>query len=343
MPLMLIVIFSSGCGSPVTPDDYYSSQIRYRSRPYIFDHFTWQANALLELAENSLYNARGKAKEDVLIERVEKILTENGIKVFPAVRFRIEQPPYLLVVSLRDKIVYYDRILLSQEMTVAEAEVIESSIDALGLSSLVIELGGFAGTYPPIIAESDNITFMIETVVEEWLHQYLAFKPLGFLYLLDSVGMRQDPDIITMNETLAGIVSREAGSIVYNRYYSSNSGTISKSDIQHGQFDYDQEMRKTRRQVDYLLERDDVMGAENYMELRRQMFVSMGYHIRKLNQAYFAFNSIYAYAPASVSPIYEDLMQLRARSNSLSQFIEMAAAMTSYDDLILQIKSSSVR
>ena len=295
------------------------------------------------MAENSLHNRRGDAKEDVLIERVEKVLTENGIKVFPAVRFRTEQPPYLLVVSFRDRIVYYDRILLSQEMTISEAEVIESSIDALGLSSLVIELGGFAGTYPPIIAESDNITFVIETVVEEWLHQYLAFKPLGFLYLLDSVGMRQDPDIIIMNETLAGIVSREVGRIVYYKYYMSNGGTISKSDTQHGQFDFDQEMRKTRRQVDYLLEWGDVISAENYMELRRQMFISMGYQIRKLNQAYFAFNSIYAYDPASISPIYEDLIQLRARSNSLSQFIEMVAAMTSYDDLILQIRSSSVR
>ncbi|HJX03643.1 MAG TPA: hypothetical protein VJ488_03685, partial [Dehalococcoidia bacterium] len=280
MSLLIIMALSSGCGSPITPDDYYSSQIHYSSRPYVFDHFTWQANALLELAENSLHNRRGDAKEDVLIERVEKVLTENGIKVFPAVRFRTEQPPYLLVVSFRDRIVYYDRILLSQEMTISEAEVIESSIDALGLSSLVIELGGFAGTYPPIIAESDNITFVIETVVEEWLHQYLAFKPLGFLYLLDSVGMRQDPDIIIMNETLAGIVSREVGRIVYYKYYMSNGGTISKSDTQHGQFDFDQEMRKTRCQVDYLLERGDVIGAENYMELRRQMFVSMGYQIR---------------------------------------------------------------
>jgi len=69
------------------------------------------------------------------------------------------------------------------------------------------------------------------------------------------------------------------------------------------------------------------------MEERRKMFVDNGYYIRKLNQAYFAFHGTYAYDPASVSPIYNDLKQLRAKSPTLRSFIETVAAMTNYADL----------
>jgi hypothetical protein len=34
--------------------------------------------------------------------------------------------------------------------------------------------------------------------------------------------------------------------------------------------------------------------AEEFMEERRQFFWKKGYHIRKLNQAYFAFHGAYA-------------------------------------------------
>ena len=60
----------------------------------------------------------------------------------------------------------------------------------------------------------------IEIVAEEWLHQYLAFKPLGFQYILDLTGISRDYDIATMNESLAGMVSEEIGSRVYEKYYS---------------------------------------------------------------------------------------------------------------------------
>jgi len=89
----------------------------------------------------------------------------------------------------------------------------------------------------------------------------------------------------------------------------------------------------TRQKADWYLSQGKIEDTEQYMEERRKMFVENGYYIRKLNQAYFAFHGTYAYDPASISPIYNDLKQLRAKSPTLSSFIETVAAMTSYADL----------
>ena len=96
---------------------------------------------------------------------------------------------------------------------------IEEKVDALNLSSLVVPLGGFGAAYPAIVSPDMADQHIVNAAVEEWAHQYLAFKPLGSLYLIDSLGLRQQPDIIVMNETLAGMIAQEIGDEVYERYY----------------------------------------------------------------------------------------------------------------------------
>ncbi len=245
--------------------------------------------------------------------------------------FRLEKPPHLLVASPRDTIVYLDRRVLRQELSVKETQRLEAQIDKLGLSSLVVELGGFGAIYPAIVGDHLNLTGTINTAVEEWLHQYLAFRPLGFLYLLDSVGIRRNPNVVAMNETLVGMISEEISSEVYAKYYEGQEEV--KSDRNTPGFDFDAEMRETRKKVDQCLSQGKIEEAEHYMEERRKEFVAHDYHIRKLNQAYFAFHGIYGQDPASVSPIYRDLKQLRVRSPSLKHFLDKAAAMGSYAEL----------
>ena len=63
--------------------------------------------------------------------------------------------------------------------------------------------------------------------------------------------------------------------------------------------------------ADEMLAQGDVEGAEEYMEERRRFLVSLGYYIRKLNQAYFAFHGSYSTSPTSVDPIGEALQRLR--------------------------------
>lgn len=135
-----------------------------------------------------------------------------------------------------------------------------------------------------------------------------------------------------MNETLAGIVSKKIGSEVDARYYQGQKNM--RADRSIVEFDFDAEMRQTRKQVDQYLNEGRVAEAEQYMEERRRLFVAHGYRIRKLNQAYFAFYGIYGQDPTSVSPIYNDLKELRAKSPSLKDFIAAVANMKSYSELM---------
>ena len=97
-------------------------------------------------------------------------------------------------------------------------------------------------------------------------------------------------------------------------------------------------MREIRRAVDNYLAQGEIEQAEELMEAKQQYLATQGYHIRKLNQAYFAFYGAYADRPASVSPIGVELKKLRSQSASLKDFLEIAAAMTSRQDLAESVK-----
>ncbi len=99
-------------------------------------------------------------------------------------------------------------------------------------------------------------------------------------------------------------------------------------------------MRKVRKTVGDYLAAGQINDAERYMEERRQFLVSKGYYIRKLNQAYFAFNDTYADRPGSISPIGIQLQTLRTRTASVKDFLDTAGALTSAQQLA-SIESSS--
>ena len=218
---------------------------------------------------------------------------------------------------------------MKQETSLEEKENIEAKVDELGVSSLAVTLGGLA-TYPSFVTDETSLRFTIDGVTEEWLHQYLAFKPLGFLYLLDLTGVSRNYEIATMNETLAGMVGKEIGSVVYQKYYAQDENGEPEAEPES---DFYREMREIRRTVDEYLARGEIEQAEQFMEQKRQYLVAKGYYIRKLNQAYFAFYGTYADSPTSISPIGLELKELRNQSASLKDFLNTVAAMTSRQDL----------
>ena len=279
--------------------------------------------------------------ELVLAKQIKQVLAEERIVnpldnymffkfIFPPINFEFAPPPHLLVISPRDRIELLRRTILKPDISTEEKEAIESEIDALGVSSLVVRLGGVGFTYPPMVVETADLRFAINTAVEEWFHQYMIFQPLGFLYALDAIGVRPDYDVITMNETLAGIISKEIGHKVYLKYYGSDEETIpeEKPESEFGSL-----MREIRIRVDAYLAEGKITEAEEFMQESRDFLETKGYHIRKLNQAYFAFHGTYADAPTSVSAIGEDLMVLRERCSSLREFLDEVIGMTSYEDL----------
>jgi hypothetical protein len=95
-------------------------------------------------------------------------------------------------------------------------------------------------------------------------------------------------------------------------------------------------MRTTRVHVDALLAQGKIDQAEAYMEARRQIFWDHGYHIRKLNQAYFAFYGSYADQPGGAAgddPVGAAVRALWKQSSSPAAFLRSMAWLTSYDQL----------
>ncbi|MFC1958378.1 hypothetical protein ACFLV6_00425 [Chloroflexota bacterium] len=302
--------------------------------------------ASLEDELNSLQErkmASAGTVERIIEKQVRDTLTEQGIfnplielKIsFPPINFKLEKLPCLLVISPRDRIESMREITLKPGLILKEKEDIEARVDELGVSSLVTRIGGIA-TYPTLVDNEASLRFTIEATTEEWLHQYLSFKPLGFRYLLDLTGLSRNYEIATMNETLAGMVSKEIGSIVYEKYYSEYENSASQTP--EPEFDFNREMREIRKTVDAHLARGEIEQAEELMEQKRQYLVSMGHYIRKLNQAYFAFHGTYADKPAFISPIGLELKELRSQSASLKDFLNTVAAMTSRQNLRDSIK-----
>ncbi len=306
--------------------------------------------ASLEAELNKLQEQRAaldEIVERILGKQIKEILAQQGIfnpilksRVnFPPLIFKMEKPPRLLVVSPRERIESIRRIPLQPGVNLEEMEAIEAEVDKLGVSSLVMELGGFAA-YPSLVTNDASLQFVIDTVTEEWLHQYLAFTPLGIRYLLDVAGVSRNYEIATINETLAGIVSKEIGDIVCGEYYAeceSQPKPVAKSE-----FDFNREMREIRRAVDQYLARGEIEQAEEFMEQKRQYLASKGYYIRKLNQAYFAFYGTYADSPTSISPIGVEMKELRYQSASLKDFLDTVAVMTSRQDLKAALKSGEL-
>ncbi len=243
-------------------------------------------------AELNILQERRTALEDTVEGIIEKqiieALAQEGIfnpvdeyirlKVsFPPLNFELEEPPHLLVISPRERIESMREIALQQNISLREIEDIEAEVDKLEVSSLVVALGGLGATYPTFVTDDAGLRFTIDTATEEWLHQYLVFKPLGFLYLLDLTGVLINYEIATMNETLASMVSKEIGSIVYRKYYAEyeNNGAYRDREMDVESV-FNREMREIRRAVDNYLAQGEIEQAEEFMEQKRQYLVSMG-------------------------------------------------------------------
>jgi hypothetical protein len=290
------------------------------------DSLTAQAQYVLEAQVRATLNSLG------IHNPLDTIL---GLKsTFPPVKLSLQEPPKLLVVSPLDSISRLATIPLNNDMSLQDITNLENAVSALGVSALVVDLGGIA-TYPSFVANRYGLQFALSTAVEEWCHQYLFFRPLGFRYGLEEAGFNEPDYIVTMNESLAGMVSDEVAGIIYNKYYASYYPPVTPSSGGSSStgFNFDSFMHDTRVQVDSLLAQGQVTQAEAYMEQKRLILVANGYEIRKLNQAYFAFYGSYADQPGFEDPISTDLTTLRADSKTLAAFLNEASGFTNPGEL----------
>lgn len=346
--VLLILILFSACA----PKNGLDNGIHQATNHFRFSLLNFEIKALAgEVAElfkrNNTDATSTEYREKLLEKQIRGTFAEQGIynptdrffhlKVsFPPVSIYLGNPPHLLIVSPRDRIESVREVTLIPAMSEKDMEGIEAKIESLGYSALVVELGGMA-TFPSYVSNDADMRYIVETAAHEWVHQYLAFTPLGFLYVLDKTGIHQNYDVATMNETVADIVGREIGDIVYQKYYAPPS-TGSPAPAAAPGFDFNGTMREIRKTVDAYLAAGQIDAAEKYMDEQRQYLADNGYYIRKLNQAYFAFYGTYADSPTSINPIGQELKTLQSRSPSLKKFLDKVAGMTSRADLDASVR-----
>jgi hypothetical protein len=278
---------------------------------------------------------------EAIIERqIRDTLKENGIYnpfcgkgSFPPVNFKLSTPPNLLIISPREIIERTRDIMLLPDLSQEEIESVEAQVAALGVSALVVPLGGLGATFPTFVQDDAGLHFTINAAIEEWLHQYLTFKPLGFSYVLHSLGITENYDIVTIDETIAGMASDEIGAQLYEKYYGVEVNTTPPATVEKPSFDFNAAMREIRINADNLLASGQITQAEQYMEEQRQFLATEGYYIRKLNQAYFAFFGSYADSPTSVDPIGTKLREIRSQTTSIQAFLSQVSGITSVNEL----------
>ena len=281
--------------------------------------------------------------EETLESEISSVARAEGLGlvgeiVFPPVDVRLVETPKVLITSPRDRIEWQDDVLLDPHMSVENRGEVEARLlETQDLSALVLDIGGVA-TYPASVYSGADLNATLSLMAHEWLHHYLFLRPLG-------QNMFNSPDMHVLNETVADLGGRELGGIARERIEARMSLTVpasfgTTSDILEAalapvnDFDFRREMQETRRAVDALLAGGEVDIAESYMETRRRMFVDNGHPIRKLNQAYFAFNGTYAESPASVNPIGGQVRRLRDLSPDFGAFISLVSGVSSYTEFL---------
>jgi len=258
--------------------------------------------------------------------------------------YRVTPLPMALIISPRNIIRQDVNISLLPELSLDQVVSLETEVEKkFNVSALVTNVGGI-GDYPTMVLSTTDMDFLSNTIAHEWTHNFLTLRPLGLDYDIS-------PDLRTMNETTASIVGKEIGLQMLIRYYpqfapkpapvQQSQSNDSSPDNKPPTFDFRKEMHITRLAVDQMLAADKVKEAENYMEARRKFFWDNGYQIRRLNQAYFAFNGAYADEPggaAGADPVGPAVRALRQQSASLADFLNQISWMTSLADLQQALK-----
>lgn len=299
-------------------------------------------HAELSTARDARMEVRNEA-EEFIEATVSAVLSDLGLGSYgpvdyPPVDIRLDDPPSVVVTSPRYAISRSDEALVVPGLSIVEREGIEAELLAESdLSALVSDIGGVA-TYPAIVRSSLPLRHILQTAAHEWLHHYLVARltPLGLRTLTSN-------EMLTINETLADLFGREVGDLAYVEL----GGAIDPppppaeagAEQDAARFDFAREMRETRLRVDSLLSEGRVEEAESYMEERRLIFVENGYHLRKINQAYFAFAGTYAEQPESSDPVGEGMRRLRSSAPDLAAFISAVSAVGSPEEFAALVES----
>ena len=281
--------------------------------------------------------------EETIESEVSGVLSQEGFAsriglIFPPVDTVFARSPGVLILSPRDRIHRQDTILMKPGLSDGTREQIEDRILRDEDLAAVVESSGGVAAYPSVVSESSGLHHAIVTTAHEWLHHWFFFQPLGQHYWDTS-------QMVTLNETAATLGGRAIG----DRAFTALTGEQVVREHpppppdNDDTFDFNSAMRETRLITEALLAQGKIEEAEAYMEERRQVMEANGYLIRKLNQAFFAFHGSYATSAASISPVDDQLRELRSSTDSLEDFIKTVANFGSYQKFLDHLEEIGVQ
>jgi hypothetical protein len=248
--------------------------------------------------------------------------------VFPPVDVEFGEPPAVLAISRRDRIELVVQRSLKAPIDERRAAGKEREAEQSGeLSALVRPLSGVA-TYPSLVSPREDYQSLVATVAHEWVHHYLAFKPLG-LRVAASVELR------SLNETVADLAAAELARLVVSRYPLPQDAArqLQLRSSPERPLIVQSILQRLRVEVDGRLARGEVAEAEALMEQRRRELQRAGARFRRINQAFFAFRGIYAGDAPEADPLEADVRTLYESSRSVGAFLRSASGLTSAGDL----------
>ena len=291
-------------------------------------------------------NRLAKLAEAVLQNQTEITLAKAGFglggQILPPVLYQVSDLPLNLIISPRTEIRNVLSLSLDPGLDAIEKDEIETGIyKDFDLSALIEPVGGI-GAYPTMVMRTTDLNWLAETIAHEWIHNYLAFFPLGMRYYVND-------QMRTINETTASLAGKEIGLDLIISFYPDRTPryylqmptyttVLAEGAETLNPFDFRAEMHETRVKVDALLAEGKVEEAEQYMEARRRFFWQNGYRLRKINQAYFAFYGSYNDTPgggaSGADPVGPAVQALRTRYSSLKEFLQAIRFVSSFDQLL---------
>jgi hypothetical protein len=304
------------------------------------------ASAEVRSKLDQLYDRRNHVAalaESIFQSQASVVVAETGLSAFgqplPPLLFNVTPLPLALIISPRQEIYQLDDLSVNPNLPVDRQTQIEEQIYRnLDVSPLVVPVGGI-GMYPTMIIATSDINTLAEVVCHEWIHNYLTIHPLGASYL-------NSPELRTMNETAASIAGNEMSRSLVEMFYpeylppppadQEQTSSQPPDESASNTFNFNKEMHQTRLVVEEMLKMGKIDEAEKFMEERRAYIWENGYHIRKINQAFFAFYGAYADQPvgaAGADPVGAAVRKLREQSSTLAQFIKTISWMYNFSQL----------
>jgi len=256
--------------------------------------------------------------------------------VWPPIDIRFGDLPTLLVISPRNEINMVGAVFLDPEIEPFDRDEIERRVvNELDYAAYVDDIAGLA-TFPNMVSDSYTTRTVIRTAAHEWLHSFWFFHPFGRNYFAST-------EMTTLNETAATLAGNEIGDIAFERMGGDLSENARRYETE-SQIDprFTKFMRDTRIEAERLLGEGKVEEAEEYMRKRQWDLRLRGYYIRKLNQAYFAFRGRYGDSPASLSPVGEQMRELRSYMRDIGEFIRVISKVSNpaeFEDLLERIRA----